>query len=99
MKKQTNLNSIWSNLALIRAAETHTINCQIASVAKMTLACLQLSVTDVVKAETFSKYLSLVEKHSFPPIRAIQTWSEEIHRRTEETDANTEVLTGKNTGS
>lgn len=65
----------------------------------MTLAFLQPAVTDIVKAETFSKYLSLVEKHCFPSIRATQIWSEDIHRRTEEVDADTEVLTGKNTGS
>lgn len=87
MKKQTNLNSIWSNLALISTAETHTINCQVASVAKMTVAFLELPATDVVKAETFSKYLSLVENHCFPSIRATQTWSEEIQRRTEEANA------------
>lgn len=49
----------------------------------MILACLQLPVTDIVKAETFSKYLSLVEKHCFPSIRATQIWSEEIHRMEE----------------
>lgn len=65
----------------------------------MTLAFLQLPVTDVVKAETFSKCLSLVENHCFLSIRDTQTWSEEIHRRTEEADADTEVLTGKKTGS
>lgn len=65
----------------------------------MILAFLQLPVTDTVKAETFSKYLSLVEKHCFPSIRATQIWSEEIHRRMEETDADTEVVAGSNTGS
>lgn len=65
----------------------------------MILAFLQLPVTDIVKAETFSKYLSLVEKHCLPSIRGTQIWSEEIHRRTEEADADTEVLAGRNTGS
>lgn len=65
----------------------------------MILAFLQLPVTDTVKAETFSKYLSLVEKHCFPSIRATQIWSEEIHRRMEEADADTEAVAGRNTGS
>lgn len=59
----------------------------------MILAFLQLPVTDVVKEEIFSKYLSLVGKHCFPSIRATQIWSEEIHRRTEEADVDREVLT------
>lgn len=65
----------------------------------MILAFLQLPVTDTVKAETFSKYLSLVEKHCFPSTRATQIWSEEIHRGMEEADADTEVVAGRNTGS